>query len=393
MFFSTKFNPKHRNRQIKNYQWQHIYIYIIDDSIKIYDGQTFKELAIIKLPFIRKKPMLDIADNETLIYFADSKLYFYKINIKEKKFSFMHYLSEIFHFCYLQKRKEILLLTDLVDKPSGMARCDLLGNIIFANKVKPKIYYDFEAPKPIEKVNFPTHVQSTSENFSKFYGFNGDKYIINIYGIIDNWYDYKIGFGNTEINFNITIYNTDNLNEIFNQKIFYDLRYYKISDNLFKYENQDGLFYYNEKENKIMEISNLYNYISKCFISYYKEQIEKYDKNQHGYYNPKIKYDEFMKYDDKIKQHINQFKYFYLNDNMFAVYDGNYNIYIIDISVNNNHLRWISLKSKLNDYTEINIKDISYSQLDKNEFLFISFQAKNKKSKIVENKIIHGNII
>ena len=112
-----------------------IYLYVIDDSIKVYDCITFKEIATLKLPFVRKKPMmLDITENETLLFFAAEKLYFYKINLKESKLTFLLYLSDLKHFCYLKNKKEIFLLTETnkIDSILGMAKCDLLGNITFA---------------------------------------------------------------------------------------------------------------------------------------------------------------------------------------------------------------------------------------------------------------------
>ena len=128
-----------------------IYVYIINNSIKIYDCKTFKEIANLKLPFERKKPNLEILENEILIIQGGTKLYFYKININENKLSFLHYLSEIYNFCYLEKRKEIFLLTELGSfheklKPWGMAKADLVGNIIYTNKIKPTISYEFIPP-------------------------------------------------------------------------------------------------------------------------------------------------------------------------------------------------------------------------------------------------------
>ena len=109
----------------------------------------------------------------------------------------MFYLSGIYNFFYLSKRKEIFLLTELGSwekdiKPWGMARADLLGNIVFTNKTKPTISYEFVHPKPGNTFNFPIHVQSNEKNFAKFSGFNKDKYIINIIGYVYDWYDYKI---------------------------------------------------------------------------------------------------------------------------------------------------------------------------------------------------------
>lgn len=59
-----------------------------------------------------------------------------------------------------------------------MAKFDLLGNIIYTNKNKPTISYEFIPPEPINTSNIPTHVQSSNKNFSEFHGFNDDKYII-----------------------------------------------------------------------------------------------------------------------------------------------------------------------------------------------------------------------
>ena len=136
----------------------------------------------------------------------------------------MYYLSEIYNFCYLSKRKEIFLLTELGSydediKPWGMARADLLGNIIFQNKIKPTISYEFVPPKPENTFNFPTHVQSNKKNFAKFNGFNNDKYIINISGYVYDWYDYKINWRETEIRFDVAIFDADNFNELLNKNI------------------------------------------------------------------------------------------------------------------------------------------------------------------------------
>ena len=73
-----------------------------------------------------------------------------------------------------------------------MARADLLGNIIYYNKKKPEIHYEYKSPKKINNMGFCTHVQYNNKNFNKFDGFSNDKYIINVSGYICDWYDYKI---------------------------------------------------------------------------------------------------------------------------------------------------------------------------------------------------------
>ena len=124
-----------------------IYEYVIDNSIKVYDSKTFKQIGILKLPFERQQPCMDLLENDVLIIMGNANLYFYKIDLKENKLIFLHYISDIYNFCYLKKRKEIFLLTELDSyeekkKTWGMARADLLGNIIYYNKKKPEIHYE-----------------------------------------------------------------------------------------------------------------------------------------------------------------------------------------------------------------------------------------------------------
>jgi hypothetical protein len=365
-----------------------LYAYLINDLIKVYDNKTFKELANLKLPFKRKKQLFEILENETLIIYADSKLYFYKINLKQNELSFLHYLSEVYNFCYLKKRKEIFLLTELgsYDEkklPWGMARSDILGNILFANKIKPEKYYEFTPPKSIEQPDLCTHVQSTLKQFNEFNGFNNDKYIINISGYIYDWYDYKINWGDTEIRFDISIFNADNLNELLEENHYDDLECCKITDNLFKFVSQNRAFYFNENNNKIEYIDNIFNYISKPFSLIYqnkKKKKKKYMLNENNEpYNEKN--------EEKNKQ---EYKYFNLNDNMFAVFDGKYYLYIIDLSSKNHTVQKIELNWIKDKYIDPDIKNMIYYKSDKKEYLTFSFLAKDKKTEKIISQIIHG---
>ena len=178
-------------------------------------------------------------------------------------------MSEVHHFCYLQKKKKIFLLTEnkLVGDYYGMAKSDLLGNIIFRNKDnQPRIYYDYKSPN---KVNgdtlFWTMCSRTPIHFSQFDGFNNDKYILNIWGYTDNWYYYN-HMGPRDEQYNISIYDSDNLKEIYNKEYNVDLRYVKITDSYFKKCYDDfSIFYYNEKTNTINYITNITNTIYKYF--------------------------------------------------------------------------------------------------------------------------------
>ena len=55
---------------------------------------------------------------------------------------------------------------------------------------------------------------------------------------------------------------------------------------------------------------------------------------------------------------------------MFAVFVGDCNLYIIELSINNNDLRWIELNWIKNDYSDMDIKDIKFSKSGKNECLY-----------------------
>ena len=363
-----------------------LYIYIFRESIKVYDCKTFKLKADLKLPFIRKEPLFDILDNEVLIYMAAEKLYFYKINIAENKFEFMHYLTNICNFLYLSKRKEIFLLTESYcqdeNKPYGMAKCDLMGNIILANKITPKIIHEFVEPEKIDNY-IVTHVVSDSKKFSVFYGLCDEKYIINICGYYDSWYDYKIQWGTTEVESVINIYNADDLKEILDEKHAKYLDYLKIGDNLFKFKEKEIMFFYNEKDNKIEYIHNIFNYLNNITDNKLNKQYEEI----------------FQEMDYNIKENNNMQKYFYLSDELFAFLDNDNNIYIVDISNENKIVRKIESIWNENEYF---IKDILYNEKeDKEENLYIFFGNTRKKLVLKENslngeeregKIIHGII-
>ena len=149
---------------------KYIYAYILENSITVYDINSFKEIANLKIPFSRGQMnhfkeyiIVDILENGIALILAYKHLYFYEINLKESKLKFLKYISEVYHFRVLEKRKEIFLLTEntLVGDFYGMAKCDFSGNIIFRNKNdKPQIYYEYIKPK---EVNGDTlFVQSTS---------------------------------------------------------------------------------------------------------------------------------------------------------------------------------------------------------------------------------------
>ena len=367
-----------------------LYVYLSNDSIRVYDCKAFKEIANLKFPFKRKKLIFEILENETIIIFADNKLYFYKINLKQNELSFLYYLSEIYNFCYLKKRKEIFLLTEIgsYDEkklPWGMARSDLLGNIIFANKIKPEKCYEFIPPKSKEQPLLCPHVQSTFKQFNRFEGFHDDKYIISVSGYVYYWHDYKINWGDTEIRFDISIFNADNLNELLEENYHDDdLECCKITDNLFKLVSQNRAFYYNEKNNKIEYITNIFDYLSKPFSLTHQNEKKK---------KKKYLMSENYESDSEKKEKKNIQKYFNLNDNMFAVFDGKYYLYIIDLSTKNHLVQRIELNCIKDKYIEPDLKNVIYYKYNKQEYLYFSFIAKDKKAEKNISQIIHGLIL
>ena len=386
--FDKKFEIETKIERIKQINGN-IYVYIFNDTIKVYDYKTFKLKADLKLPFIKKEPLFSILDNEVLIYMAEGKLYFYKINISENKLEFLHYLSNVYSFHYLSKRKEILLLTEPgcpypdLNMQYGIAKSDLMGNIILANKITPKINHELVSPE--EKNDF---LPSQSSDFSVFYGLLNDEYIINIIGYYYE-YDDGINYGSSlivyEVCSRITIFKADDFELKLEESHQKYLNYMKIGDNLFKFKEKEILFFYNEKENKIEYINNIFNYLNNIT----DDQLNKK-------YKDKFKEGEIYYLHYGIEKN-DKTKYFYLSDNLFAFFYNDNNIYIVDISNENKVVRKID--SSWNEYY---IKYISYKKSeDKKENLYICFGNKRKKLVLKEGrldgeeregKIIHGII-
>ena len=348
----------------------YIYAYILDNSITVYDINTLKEISNLKIPFIRGKSnpfkeyiAVDILENGIALILAEKQLYFYEINIKQSQLKFLKYFSEIYHFCILQKRKEIFLLTEntLIGDYYGMAKCDFSGNIIFTNKKnKPQIYYEYIAPKEVNSDTlFFQSSHRAPKNFSGYDGFNNDKYIMNVWGYTDNLFQDK--------EYNISIYNSDNLKELFNKEYQVDLRYIKITDNFFKKRYDDlKIFYYDENNNKICFINNITNIIYKQF-----NLVPKISKDEKPHF-----FGDDIEPDDK---------YFSLkNDNMFCLFDGSF-LFLIDLSIKT-VIKKIDMKNEGYKSYDFEINDLCLLEKNGVQNLYLSVYDKG-------DKILKGNIL
>ena len=357
--------------KIKIYD-KYLYAYILENKIIVYDINTFKEISNLNIPFKRGEMnpfkeyiAVEILENGIALILAYKHLYFYEINLKESQLKFLKYISEVYNFCILEEKKQIFLLTEntLVGDYYGMAKCDFSGKIIFRNKNnQPQIYYEYIEPKDVNVDAL--FFQSTNRaliHFDKYDSFNNEKYILNVYGYTDNWYHYSCGAPKDE-KYDISVYDSENLKEIFNEKYEEDLRYVKINDNLFKKCRDDyKIFYYDEKNNRINFIDNITNIIYKQFNIVHK------------------------KIDDKRVYFVGEEKepvekYFNLKNDMFCFFDGSF-LFIIDLSKN---LVIKKVDMKVKDYLEIN--DLCLLQKNETQYLYISMYDK-------EDKIINGYII
>ena len=218
-----------------------------------------------------------------------------------------------------------------------------------------------------------------------------DKYIININGYFYEYDvdEYRSNSSIFEVSSRINIYKADDLKLILDERHPKYLNYVKIGDNLFKFKEKEILFFYNEKENKIEYINNIFNYLNNITDDKLNKKYEDRFKEGEIYH---------LGYDGIEKNY--KINYFYLAEKLFAFFDNdNNNIYIVDISNVNKIVRKVDSFWNVNEYY---LKDISYKRTeDKKENLYICFGNKRKKLVLKEGqlngeeregKIIHGII-
>lgn len=298
-----------------------IYLYIINNCIKVFDYITLKEISSLTLPF---EPInLIITELETVLLHLDSKLYFFKINIKENKLDFLCVISNICYECYLYHKKEIFILQSMNDKSNQkvMGKTDLYGNIKFYDKIKPKFSTEYIKPKENYKNNYSFEedydFDGTHEISRIFRGIMKDKYIINLALHYYRYIQYGKYYDEYETNYSsdVIIYNTKSLKSIFKKE--YDIlgdSFIKISDNLFVIGEE--IFYFDGKKNKL-------------FRSEYDDRKE-YKKYENG-------------------------KFFYLKDDMFGIYsiiDKQNMLFMVDLS-DNGYITEIKINDELKNFSNL----------------------------------------
>ena len=159
-----------------------IYIFLNDNTFKIYNCISFKELGSFKFPF---NPFnYEVIDKNLIILFDNNILYQYKINFKENKLEFVFYILNVYMYKFLMNKKEILLI---MNSSKSLAKVNLLGQIIFYIKEKPKILFNIDGILK-NKIYVNTNNKfKDSSNYIFISDINKDKYIMHIFGYtVDN---------------------------------------------------------------------------------------------------------------------------------------------------------------------------------------------------------------
>lgn len=311
------------------------YIYFMDDqTMKIYDNNTFKEISTINLPFIPNYS--EIIEKNIFLMYKNEKLYIYKYNLKQNQLYFMFCVRNVLKYKYLSKRKEILVRLSQNEK---YAKLNLEGKVTFHQGEEPIISFKYEKckNKRRKKNEFYSNI-----DYSFLTSFDQDKYIITINGYSmssddpydEDEYEYH--------DYYVNIFNSDNMKALYSTNYDFCFESSKINDKLFSLFS-GGIYYYDEIKNKIIFIS---------------ENIS-----------------------DKL---------FYINNSIFGAFVQPDILYLIDLSNKNNN-RKIKLNEKYNAFY---INKFVYMKINGVEHLYILMHQYKKIKETRDNKrnIIKGII-
>ena len=323
---------------------QKMFLYFKDKTIKVYNILSLKQIFNKFLFFTPRA--IDIINSNSVLLFDKNKLYYYKINLKEKKLNFKFYISDVFMFKYIPDKNEIVII---MTNSKGCARIDLSGKIIFNNYKKPKINYKFD--KKYEK-KYKYIKDGYNGNFY-LNDFNKGNKLIYMYikEDVDSDYVWEAGrvLNILRRNVNISIINYENLALIYNK------------ENKKLSENWDITYSYGKFERKDIILSKFYD------IYFYTR------KNYIFYYNEKNNQIEFANYTD---DPFNERKFIGINNDKFIIYT-NKTIYLVNIS------GIINKKKIILDEKYVNKPDyILYSEINNCEYLILVF-TKDGMTKII----------
>ena len=327
---------------------QKMFLYFKDKTIKVYNILSLKQIFNKFLFFTPRA--IDIINSNSVLLFDKNKLYYYKINLKEKKLNFKFYISDVFMFKYIPDKNEIFII---MTNSKGCARIDLSGKIIFNNYKKPKINYKFD--KKYEK-KYKYIKDGYNGNFY-LNDFNKGNKLIYMYikEDVDSDYVWEAGrvLNILRRKVNISIINYENLALIYNK------------ENKKLSENWDITYSYGKFERKDIILSKFYD------IYFYTR------KNYIFYYNEKNNQIEFANYTD---DPFNERKFIGINNDKFIIYT-NKTIYLVNISGIINKKK-IILDEKYVKYYKNKTDYILYSEINNCEYLILVF-TKDGMTKII----------
>ena len=246
-----------------------IFLFTRPNIIKIYDCITLKKIYQFELPITPIK--YEITNNNHILIYNNHILYCYFMDFSDGKLIFKFFVPDIFLFKYLKERKEILIQ---LKKAQAFSRINLEGIIQFCGSNDLKVYFNInEIDKEKNKDTEYDYIDDAylpSSYYRCIYGFDKDKYILKFFGYClssgDPYDDYN------EEYYNISIYNTDKMEEIYSNDISYYLGCKKLTDNLFTdIDGNEPIFFYNNTEKKIIFLENVLN--GKYFSLYNENKI------------------------------------------------------------------------------------------------------------------------
>ena len=321
---------------------KNIYLFTYPNMMQIYDCITFKKISQFELPITPLR--YEIVENNYILIYFNHKLFCYSINFSNNKLNFIFYTRDVYLFKYLKEKKEILIKANYYH---CFSKINLKGDITFCEGEKPKIYFEinensYKKTKFLEAGEAYDHTYEDGKNFgghnNYMNGFYKDKYIIHIFG--DYHYNEDDGDHKFKQFSRITIYDSNNMKEIFSRVYLKNMDYKKLSDILLvdKIRNESVIFYdENTKDLKDLKvIKNLKHlYFNK------KEKIFSLDHDNKIAIFTEPNFIHLIDFSTETKKIIKLKELYGINDiEKIGYYSENKNGYLY-LKVNQNFKNWI----------------------------------------------------